>query len=118
MLRLPLRRLFSTGPNVAYRFPDSHAFTVTEDNVEMFAKRVIKCIRERLLSYDPERWQGVEISYKTHWNLPDGYTDIDTCIQIHEALEKEFKIEIIDSRTLLTSVQQACSLLAGDDHLV
>ncbi|CAG9331665.1 unnamed protein product [Blepharisma stoltei] len=99
-----------------YSFPSAHAFEVTPETTELFVRRVIKCIRERLVTYDPERWRGVEITYNSHWNH-GGYVDIPTCIQVHEALEKEFKVEILDQRILVTDVSTACALVAGIEHL-
>ena len=78
------------------------------------AKRIIKCIHQRLNQVDPERWnvisifiKGVPISFNTHWRDEGGYADIDTSVQIHEALEREFGIEVKDRNILITDVETA-----------
>lgn len=47
------------------------------------------------------------ISFNTHWNDEGGYIDVDTAIQVHEALEKEFGIDIKDRNILITDVETA-----------
>jgi hypothetical protein len=106
-------RSASTYTPQAFRFTSPHPTHITPENTELFVKRVIKCVRERLLTYDPERWTGVEISYNTHWLRPNGKLDIATCIQVHEALEREFKVEILDQRFLVVDVESACALVSG-----
>jgi hypothetical protein len=112
------RRLFSgaSQPGGDLFSGGVHTFKVTADNAEIFARRVIRCIRNRLMSYDPQRWQGVEISYHTNWLRPNGKVDVATCVQIHEALEREFKIEILDQRVLITDVSTACSIVSGEEN--
>lgn len=51
--------------------------------------------------------QGVPISFTTHWRDEGGFADIDTSVQIHEALEKEFGIEVKDRNILVTDVETA-----------
>lgn len=109
-------RAFSGGAGQDLFSGGVHTFEINSDNAEIFTRRVIRCIRERLLKYDPQRWRGVEISYQTNWLRPNGKVDIATCIQIHEALEKEFKIEIWDTRVLVTDVSTACSIVSGDEN--
>ena len=109
-------RSFST-PEV-FRFPTTHTFEVTPENAELFVRRVIKCVRERLVSYDPQRWRDVEFSYESHWFRPNGKVDIATCVQVHEALEKEFKIEIIDARVLICDIPTACATVSGSEGLI
>jgi hypothetical protein len=120
MLSRGFRRYMSSSTASGYRGDDIftggvHTFKVNADNAEIFARRVVSCIRERLMAYDPQRWSGVEISYHTNWLRPNGKVDVATCIQIHEALEKEFKIEILDTRCLVTDVSTACSIVSGDE---
>ena len=102
----------------AFRFPTTHTFEVTPENTELFVKRVIKCIRTRLVEYDPQRWEDVQISYESHWLRPNGRVDVATCIQVHEALEKEFKVEIMDTRTLIYDVPTACAIVSGLESLI
>jgi hypothetical protein len=109
-------RPFST-PEV-FRFPSSHPFEVSAETTEVFVRRVIKCIRERLVNYDPLRWNEVPFSYESHWLRPDGKVDVATCIQVHEALEKEFKIEIMDQRVLITDVATACGIVSGKEGMI
>ena len=84
----------------------------------MFVRRVVKCVRERLVEFDPQRWSEVEFSYESHWLRPDGKVDIATCIQVHEALEKEFKVEIMDTRALIFDIPSACALVSGLESLI
>lgn len=110
---MPLRR-FTQAPE-SFRFPPSSYFHIEPATSLVLARRVIMCIRERLLEYDPERWRGVEITYGSHWNRMNGKVDVATCIQIHEALEKEFKIDILDQRVLITDIQTACAIVSGEE---
>lgn len=109
-------RNFST-PEV-FRFPSTHTFEVNPETAEVFVRRVVKCIRERLVSYDPLRWKDVEFSYESHWLRSNGDVDVATCIQVHEALEKEFKIEIFDTRALIYDVSSACAIVSGHQGLI
>jgi len=111
------KRSFANEIPEVFRFSSTHPFHVTPENTELFVRRVVKCVRERLLEYDPERWRGVEITYNSHWLRPNGKVDIATCIQVHEALEKEFKVEIMDQRTIITDVATACSIVSGLEDL-
>jgi hypothetical protein len=101
-----------------FRFPKAHTFEVTAETTELFVRRVLRCVRERLVEYDPQRWKDVEFSFETHWLTPNGKVDIATCIQVHEALEKEFKIEIMDNRVLISDIASACSTVSGLESLV
>jgi hypothetical protein len=58
MLSRTLRRVFSSATASGYPGDDIfhggvHTFSVNADNAEVFARRVIRCIRERLMDYDP-----------------------------------------------------------------
>lgn len=110
-------RAFTSTPDV-FRFPTTHTFEVTPENAEVFVRRVIKCVRERLVKYDPQRWQDVEFSYESHWLRPNEQVDVATCIQVHEALEKEFKVEIMDARVLITDIPTACAIVSGYESLI
>ena len=68
------------------------------------AKRIIKVCGDRLRHIDPQRWDGVPITFKTHWNNENDKQDIKTCVLIHDAIESEFAIEIDDRKHLLQSV--------------
>ena len=69
------------------------------------AKRIIRCCGDQLRAIDPNRWEGVPITFKTHWNDELGEFDIKTCILIHDAIEREFNIDIDDRKYLLQSCQ-------------
>ena len=68
------------------------------------AKRIIKVVGERLRHIDHNRWDGVPITFKTHWNSENGDIDIKTCILIHDAIEREFNIDIDDRKILMQGV--------------
>lgn len=69
------------------------------------AKRIVKVVGERLRHVDPQRWDGVPITFKTHWNSENDDIDVRTCVLVHEAIEREFNIDIDDRKYLLQSVQ-------------
>ena len=96
-----LRRL-SRG--FAYHFPSSHIFEAVPSNVELYGKRVVKTVTQALRGYNEQRWGDVDISYNSNWRRSDGKIDISTCIAVHEALEREFKIEIDDKKVLIADV--------------
>ena len=62
---------------------------------------------ERLRKVDPARWESVPITFKTHFRDENGFADIATSIHVHEALEKEFNIEIRDKQILVTDIETA-----------
>ena len=70
----------------------------------MLAKRIIKVCGERLRHIDPNRWDGVPITFKTHWNNENDEIDIKVCILMHDAIENEFNVEIDDRKILMQSV--------------
>jgi len=73
----------------------------------MTAKRIIKCVGERLRKFDAGRWESVPITFKTHFRDEDGYADIATSVHVHEALEIEFGIEVKDKLVLITDIETA-----------
>ena len=90
----------------SFYYPDAnHHHLNQEPNV--LAKRVIKCVGDRLRHIDPQRWDGVPITYKTNWNSENSDIDIRTCVLIHDALEREFNIDIDDRKMLIVSVEDA-----------
>eukprot|EP00331_Platyophrya_macrostoma_P023938 CAMPEP_0176444056 /NCGR_PEP_ID=MMETSP0127-20121128/22823_1 /TAXON_ID=938130 /ORGANISM="Platyophrya macrostoma, Strain WH" /LENGTH=127 /DNA_ID=CAMNT_0017829467 /DNA_START=34 /DNA_END=417 /DNA_ORIENTATION=- len=82
-------------------------FGEVQENPGLTAKRCIKAIGERLRKIDPARWDPVPITFKTHFRDEEGYADIATSIHIHEALEKEFSIDIKDRHIMITDVETA-----------
>lgn len=51
--------------------------------------------------------QGVPFSFQTHWRDEAGFADIEASIQVHEALEHEFGIEVKDRNILIQDVEMA-----------
>ncbi len=109
--------VFSNQQN--YHFPQSHAGEI-HHNVKLSkiksltcfqpgltAKRIIRVVGERLRKIDPARWETVPITFKTHWRSENGYCDVSTSIHIHDALEKEFSMDIKDRCILITDVETA-----------
>ncbi|KRW99698.1 hypothetical protein PPERSA_03499 [Pseudocohnilembus persalinus] len=81
--------------------------TQTLSKPGLTAKRIIKCVGERLRAYDLGRWEGVPITFQTHWRDESGHTDVSTAIHIHDALEREFGIDIKDRQVLITDIETA-----------
>ena len=71
----------------------------------MLAKRIIRCVGARLRALDPNRWDGVPITYKTNWNSENDEICIKTCVHVHDALEREFNFDIDDRKHLLVSIE-------------
>ena len=71
----------------------------------VLAKRIIRCVGERLRTIDPHRWEGVPITYKTNWNSEGDEICLRTCILVHDAIEREFNFDIDDRKQLLVSVE-------------
>ena len=53
------------------------------------------------------------ITFKTNWNSENDNIDLKTCIMIHDAIEREFSIDIDDRRILLQSVQDVFHFMMG-----
>ena len=69
--------------------------------------------------YDPRRWEGVPITFETKWVIPDNVSrDIRLCIHIHDALEREFNIDIDDKKILIGSVKEAFAFIEGTHNAV
>ncbi len=51
--------------------------------------------------------KGVPISFMTHWRDEGGYIDVETSIQVHEAIEREFGIDVKDRHVLISDIEQA-----------
>jgi hypothetical protein len=51
--------------------------------------------------------KGVPISFNTHWRDEGGFVDIETSIHVHEAIEKEFGIDVKDRNILIADVEMA-----------
>ena len=89
-----------------FYYPDANHHHANQEP-HVLAKRVIRCVGERLRHHDPNRWDGVPITYKTNWNSENDEICIKTCIMVHDALEREFNIEIDDRKQLIISVEDA-----------
>lgn len=86
-----------------FYYPGSHHVHMQQEP-HLIAKRVIKCCGDRLRHVDHQRWDGVPITFKTHWYDEVGRIDVQTCIYIHDAIEREFNIEIDDRKILLSDI--------------
>jgi hypothetical protein len=71
----------------------------------VLAKRIVKCVGDRLRHIDPHRWDGVPVTFKTNWNTENSDIDVRTCVLVHDAIEREFNIDIDDRKHLLVSVE-------------
>lgn len=98
----PLRRVVSRS----FYFPEKQLGNVSA-NPGLTAKRIINCVGERLRLLDPERWNTVPITFKTSFKDASGTMDLTTMINIHDALEREFGIEIKDRQTYITDIESA-----------
>ena len=71
--------IMSVGLMRNFYYPDQHhVHLMMEPHV--MAKRIIKVTGDRLRHIDPQRWDGVPITYKTHWNDEMDNFDVRTCI--------------------------------------
>merc|ERR1712151_491822 len=87
-----------------FYYPDgNHHHLQKEPHV--LAKRIIRCVGSKLRGIDPNRWDGVPITYKTNWNSENDEICIKTCIHVHDALELEFSFDIDDRKHLLVSIE-------------
>ena len=80
--------------------------------MHIVAKRVIDTVGQRLRELDPHRWEGVPITYQTIFHHT---YDIRTSIHIHDALEREFNIDIDDKKILLNNVKDCVNFIL-DNH--
>ena len=93
-----------------FYYPDANHHHLNQEP-HVLAKRIIKCVGERLRHMDPNRWEGVPVTYKTNWNSENDEICVKTCILIHDALEREFNIDIDDRKHLLVSVEDCFHFL-------
>jgi acyl carrier protein len=64
---------------------------------------------------DPDRWNTVPITFKTNFRDAAGVTDLTTVIHIHDALEREFGIEIKDRQTLICDIEHAFYIVTSHE---
>ena len=91
-------------PIRGFYYPDANHHHLNQEP-HVLAKRIIRCVGERLRHIDPNRWDGVPVTYKTNWNSENDEICIKTCVLVHDALEREFNIDIDDRKHLLVSVE-------------
>lgn len=65
----------------------------------------------RLRHIDPDRWDGVPITWKTNWNNEAGHVDIRTAILVADAMEREFNIDIDDKKELLMDISDCFEMV-------
>ena len=53
------------------------------------------------------KWNNTPFTFLTHFNDEGGYADVETCIHVHDAIEKEFGIEVKDRAVLITDISTA-----------
>lgn len=95
-----------SGPCRRFRFPRG-GIGQPRLHPGLTAKRIIDCVGRRLRELDPQRWGSVPITFNTHFRDEGGALDVHTCAHIHDALEREFGIEIKDRYLLVADVQTA-----------
>lgn len=71
------------------------------------SQRQTQQVRPRALECNNSNTQGVPITFNTHFRDEGGYLDVDTAIQVHEAIEREFGIEIKDRNILISDIETA-----------
>ena len=89
-----------------YHFAEKRLGNIGE-NPGLTAKRIIECVGNRLRELDPSRWNTVPITFNTNFRDAAGNTDLRTVINIHDALEREFGIDIKDRQTLICDIPTA-----------
>ena len=94
----------------SFYYPGEHHVHLNQEP-HVLAKRIIKVCGDRLRHIDPHRWEGVPITFKTHWNTEIGQFDVRTCVQMHDAIEREFNIDIDDRKHLLQSCEDVFHFL-------
>lgn len=70
-------------------------------------KDYVKLIQKEYYIIYIIKWESTPITFNTNWNDAAGYVDVATCIHVHDALEKEFGIEIKDRAFLVSSIETA-----------
>ena len=105
-----LRRVMSRN----YHFPERRLGSVGE-NPGLTAKRIIDCVGTRLRELDPDRWNTVPITFKSDFRDSSGSVDLRTVINIHDALEREFGIEIKDRLVLISDIETAFAIVVAHE---
>ena len=89
----------------SFYYPQNYHHHLNQEP-HVIARRIIKCVGERLRNIDMYRWDGVPVTFKTHWNDENNGIDIRTCVLVHDSIEREFNVDIDDRKILLTSVEE------------
>lgn len=97
-----------------YYFAEKRLGNVNE-NPGLTAKRIIDCVGNRLRELDPSRWNSVPITFQTDFRDSAGMVDLRTVINIHDALEMEFGIEIKDRQTLISDIAMAFYIVTSHE---
>lgn len=101
-----LKSTLTLTPRRFYFFSEPKPDLVTK-NPGITARRIIDAIGRRLREIDPLRWNSVPITFRTHFRDSFGNADLRTIMHVHDAIEREFKIEIKDRNTLITDLEVA-----------
>ena len=60
------KNMFAQMPMRSFYYPDANHHHLQQEP-HIVAKRIIRCVGDRLRHYDPQRWEGVPITFKTHF---------------------------------------------------
>ena len=81
----------------------------------MTAKRIVDVVGKRLREIDPLRWESVPVTMRTRFTNDEGSYDMRTIVHVHDALEREFNIDILDKHDLCLSIED-CFVLVNQHH--
>ena len=98
-----------------FYYPDSYHHHLQQEP-HVIARRIIKWVGQRLREVDMQRWDGVPITFKTNWKTENDGIDIRTVILVHDALEREFCIDIDDRKMLLNSIEEWFSFVMSEHN--
>ena len=101
-----LCKVLRLRPARSYHFAPK-GLSMVGGNPGLTAKRVIDCVGRRLREIDPVRYSTMPITFKTHFRDAAGCSDLWTCMNIHDAIEQEFGIEIKDRQILISDIETA-----------
>ena len=54
------------------------------------------------------------VTFKTHWKDENEGVDVRTCVFVHDALEREFCIDIDDRKVLLNSIEECFAFILSE----
>ena len=99
----------------SFYYPDAYHHHLQQEP-HVIARRVIKWVGQRLREIDMHRWDGVPITFKTHWKTETDGIDLRTTILVHDALEREFCIDIDDRKLLLNSIEEWFAFIMSEHN--